>query len=102
MNTACSGTRRGGRGRRRGAAMPPSTPPGFPPRLAGGLPAEQALERRDRVRALNREGKGIAVLLGTECDILDSGAMDYTDEVLKEFDYVIAAVHSKFTLPGKG
>src|SRR5206468_11336820 len=67
--------------------------------VARGMTAEQALARRDRVRALNRESKGLTVLLGTECDILDGGEMDYPDEVLKEFDFVIGAVHSRFTLP---
>ena len=87
--------------RRRGYAFVGISDHSVSATIARGLTAEQALERRDRVRALNREGKGIAVLLGTECDILDGGAMDYTVEVLKEFDYVIAAVHSKFTLPEK-
>lgn len=87
--------------RRRGYAFVGISDHSVSATIARGLTAEQALERRDRVRALNREGKGIAVLLGTECDILDGGAMDYADEVLKEFDYVIAAVHSKFTLPEK-
>ena len=67
--------------------------------IAFGLSAEKALARRDRFRELNREMKGFTVLLGTECDILDGGVMDYSDDVLKEFDYVIGAVHSRFTLP---
>ncbi len=87
--------------RRRGYAFVGISDHSVSATITRGLTAEQALERQDRVRALNREGEGIAVLLGTECDILDGGAMDYTDEVLKEFDYVIAAVHSKFTLPEK-
>lgn len=67
--------------------------------VAFGLPAEKALERRELVREFNRGAKGFTVLLGTECDILDGGAMDYPDEVLEEFDFVIGAVHSKFSLP---
>jgi len=67
--------------------------------VAFGLTAEQALGRRDRIRELNRERTGFTVLLGTECDILDGGEMDYGDEVLKEFDFVIAAVHSRFSQP---
>src|SRR2546428_11359252 len=67
--------------------------------VAGGMTAEQARSRRDRVRALNRESKDFTVLLGTECDILDGGEMDYPDDVLKELDFVIASVHSRFTLP---
>jgi DNA polymerase (family 10) len=69
--------------------------------VAFGLSAEKALARRDRFRELNRERKGFTVLFGTECDILDGGQMDYPDEVLKEFDFVIGAVHSRFSLPIK-
>ncbi len=69
--------------------------------VAFGLTAEKALAQRDRIRELNQTLKGFTVLCGTECDILEGGAMDYPDEVLKEFDYVLASVHSKFTLPRK-
>jgi DNA polymerase (family 10) len=69
--------------------------------VAFGLTSEQALAQRDRIRTLNRTLKGFTVLVGTECDILEGGAMDYPDEVLREFDYVLASVHSKFTLPRK-
>ncbi len=67
--------------------------------VAFGLTAEAALERRDRVQELNRELKGFTILLGTECDILNGGEMDYPDGVLKEFDFAIASIHSKFTQP---
>ncbi|HYM39235.1 MAG TPA: PHP domain-containing protein, partial [Thermoplasmata archaeon] len=69
--------------------------------VAFGLTSERALEQRDRIRELNRGLKGFVVLAGTECDILEGGAMDYPDSVLKEFDYVLASIHSKFTLPKK-
>jgi DNA polymerase (family 10) len=69
--------------------------------VAFGLTSEQALAQRDRIRALNKDLKGFTVLVGTECDILEGGAMDYPDEVLQEFDYVLASIHSKFTLPQK-
>ena len=64
-----------------------------------GLSPEQLLAHRDRIRRLNRELRGFTVLAGTECDILEDGSMDYGDDVLKELDFVIASVHSKFTLP---
>jgi DNA polymerase (family 10) len=67
--------------------------------VAFGLTADQALARRDRIRELNQEAKGFTILLGTECDILDGGQMDYRDEVLRELDFVIGAVHSKFSQP---
>ncbi|HEX9339578.1 MAG TPA: DNA polymerase/3'-5' exonuclease PolX [Thermoplasmata archaeon] len=87
--------------RRRGYAFVGISDHSVSATVARGMTAEQALKRRDRVRSLNRAAKGFTVLLGTECDILDSGEMDYPDEVLKELDYVIASVHSRFTLPRK-
>ena len=35
---------------------------------------------------------------GVECDILRDGALDFDDEILAELDYVVASVHSAFTL----
>jgi len=35
----------------------------------------------------------------TECDILPNGDLDWPDEFLKEFDYVVASVHSNFKMP---
>ena len=87
--------------RRRGYAFVGISDHSVSATVARGLTAEHALERRDRVRELNRSLKGFTVLLGTECDIVEAGEMDYPDEVLKELDYVIASVHSRFTLPQK-
>ncbi len=39
------------------------------------------------------------MLHGTEVDILPEGGLDYPDEVLAEFDVVVAAVHSAFGQP---
>ena len=36
------------------------------------------------------------LLKGTECDILADRRLDYDDEVLASFDYVVASVHSHF------
>ncbi len=69
--------------------------------VAFGLTTERALAQRDRIRELNRGLRDFTVLVGTECDILDGGAMDYPDEVLQEFDYALASIHSKFTTPKK-
>jgi len=68
--------------------------------IANGLSVEDLRAHRARVKALNETYAGrITVLMGTECDILAGGVLDYPDDVLKELDYVIAAVHTKFTLP---
>ena len=40
----------------------------------------------------------LRILKGTECDILRDGALDYNDETLATFDFVVASVHSNFNL----
>ncbi|HLE45520.1 MAG TPA: PHP domain-containing protein, partial [Thermoplasmata archaeon] len=68
--------------------------------IANGLDTEALRMHRARIRALNKELEGtITILVGTECDILDRGVLDYPDEVLRELDFTIASVHSKFGLP---
>jgi DNA polymerase (family 10) len=43
--------------------------------------------------------EGVKVLIGAEVEILEDGGLDYPDDVLKELDYVIGAVHSRFKMP---
>ena len=40
----------------------------------------------------------IHIFKGIEADILPDGSMDYPDELLAEFNFVIASVHSRFNL----
>jgi DNA polymerase (family X) len=68
-------------------------------RVAGGLTAEEALAHVEKIRAIGRTQRGIAVLAGSECDILPDGSLDYPDEVLSQMDLVVAAVHSRFKQP---
>ena len=38
---------------------------------------------------------------GSNSDILQDGSLDYPDEVLGSFDFVVASVHSRFRLDAK-
>jgi DNA polymerase (family X) len=40
----------------------------------------------------------LRIFKGTEVDILADGSLDYSDPVLSSFDYVVAAIHSKFNM----
>jgi DNA polymerase (family X) len=63
---------------------------------AGGL-LDQELQRQwDEVDAVNARVDGIRVLKGIEVDILEDGRLDYGDEILAGFDFVIASVHTRF------
>ncbi|MDQ6662686.1 MAG: DNA polymerase/3'-5' exonuclease PolX [Chloroflexota bacterium] len=67
---------------------------------AGGLTEDDVRRQHEEIDALNEEFKGrIRIFKGTECDILKDGSMDYSDELLARFDFVIASIHSSFSLP---
>jgi DNA polymerase (family 10) len=68
-------------------------------RVAGGLSIGEVRTHVARIRAIARKTRGIAVLAGTECDILPDGSMDYPDRVLAEIDLVVGAVHVRFKQP---
>ncbi len=67
---------------------------------AGGLTVDRVRRQWDEIDALNETYRGkFRVFKGTECDILPDGELDFPDDVLAGFDYVVASVHSSFGLP---
>ncbi len=69
--------------------------------VAKGMDEKRLREQMEQIDALNEKLKGIEILKGIECDILKDGTMDLSDDVLKELDVVLAAVHYKFNLSKK-
>lgn len=63
---------------------------------ANGLSVERLQAQLKEVREL--QAAGVPVVAGAEVDILEDGSLDYPDDVLAELDYVVASVHSHFTL----
>lgn len=69
---------------------------------ARGLTIERVAEQHAEIDAWNvKQEDGFRILKGIECDILVDGTMDYPDNVLASFDFVIASVHSRFQLSEK-
>ncbi len=69
---------------------------------AGGLSLEEIAEQhRDADRLNKLYGKSFRVLKGIEADILGDGSLDYPDQVLSTFDFVVASVHSRFKMGKK-
>ena len=67
--------------------------------IANGLKGPRLLEQVQQVRDLNAQTEGITILAGSEVDILESGKLDFSNEVLAELDIVVASVHNHFALP---
>jgi DNA polymerase (family 10) len=61
---------------------------------ANGLTAERVLQQHQEIDALNKSFAPFKIFKGIESDILNDGSLDYEDDILKQFDFVIASVHS--------
>ncbi|MCK1758066.1 DNA polymerase/3'-5' exonuclease PolX [Bradyrhizobium sp. 137] len=69
---------------------------------AGGLSVEEiAQQHRETGRFNKRCGKDFRILKGIESDILADGSLDYPDDVLERFDFVVASIHGRFKLDRK-
>ncbi|MFL5331509.1 MAG: helix-hairpin-helix domain-containing protein [Gemmataceae bacterium] len=67
--------------------------------IARGLKPDQVRAQRREIDALNATLADFRVFHGTECDILPDGRLDFDDQLLSEFDYVVASVHGQFNMP---
>ncbi len=66
---------------------------------ANGLKEDRIKEQHAAIDALRTRITGITIFKGIEADILPDGSLDYPDDVLARFDFVIGSVHSRFNLP---
>lgn len=65
---------------------------------ANGLSVERIREQHRYIDELNSKLKGFRIFKSIEADILGDGALDYDDDVLSDFDLVIASVHSNLRM----
>ncbi|MEL6356216.1 MAG: PHP domain-containing protein, partial [Bacteroidota bacterium] len=65
---------------------------------ANGLKEERLREQWAEIDQLNASLHPFRILKGIESDILADGSLDYPDEVLAEFDVVIASIHSNLRM----
>ena len=68
---------------------------------AGGLKKEDIEKQHELIDELNKKYVPFHIFRGIESDILPDGSLDYADDVLAGFDFVIAAVHSNFNMSGE-
>lgn len=70
---------------------------------AGGLKPDEVRKQWKEIDQINKRfaKKKVRLLKGIEADILADGAIDYEEEVLAGFEFVIASVHSRFNLSEK-
>ena len=65
---------------------------------ARGLKHDAILRQWEMIDILNKKNSTFRIFKGIESDILSDGSLDYDDSILEGFDFVIASVHSGFTM----
>lgn len=65
---------------------------------ANGLSEARVKLQHKEIDSLNEKFKDFRIFKGTEVDILPNGDLDFSDNVLAGFDYVVASVHSSFKM----
>jgi DNA polymerase (family X) len=69
---------------------------------AGGLTAEAIEQQHAEIDRLNTSfGNRFRIFKGIESDILSDGSLDYPDDVLRRFDFIIGSIHGQFRLDPK-
>jgi len=66
---------------------------------AKGLHEERIIAQHQQIEELNKKYHPFRIFKSIECDILNDGSLDYDDEVLAQFDVIIASVHSNLKMP---
>ena len=64
--------------------------------VAHGLDRRRLLQQVRAIDRLNAKLEGITVLKSVEVDILEDGRLDLPDDVLKELDFTVCAIHYGF------
>lgn len=65
---------------------------------AKGLSIEYVLQQHEEIDHLNKKITGFHIFKGIESDILNDGSLDYPDEILQRFDFIVASVHSNLKM----
>lgn len=65
---------------------------------AKGLNEQRIYAQHQHINELNLKLAPFKIFKGIESDILNDGSLDYSDEVLKTFDFVVASVHSNLRM----
>jgi DNA polymerase (family X) len=68
---------------------------------AGGLREGDVLRQQKEIDELNQKLAPFKIFKGIESDILTDGSLDYEDDILKTFDFIVASVHSVLNMDEK-
>ncbi len=67
-------------------------------KIANGQSVEDLRGQMEAIDQLNGQLSGFRILKSAEVDILADGALDLPDDVLRELDYTVCSIHSRFAM----
>ncbi len=70
-------------------------------RIAGGLKTNEFHKQLKEIEKVRSKFRGITLLAGCEVDILADGTLDLPNDILHEFDIVVASVHSSMNMTAR-
>ncbi|SER87532.1 DNA polymerase/3'-5' exonuclease PolX [Pedobacter rhizosphaerae] len=65
---------------------------------AKGLNEQRVYAQHQEIDELNKKLAPFKIFKGIESDILSDGSLDYPDDILKTFDFVVASIHSNLRM----
>ncbi len=65
---------------------------------AGGLTLEKIKRQKEDIEYFRKKYPQIDIYWGIESDIRQDGSLDYPEDILKDFDFVIGSIHSQFKM----
>ena len=68
---------------------------------AGGLREGDVLRQQKEIDELNKKLAPFKIFKGIESDILGDGSLDYEEDILKTFDFIVASIHSSLNMDEK-
>jgi DNA polymerase (family 10) len=68
---------------------------------ANGLQEFRIQKQHEEIDILNEKLAPFKIFKGIESDILNDGSLDYSNEVLESFDFVVSSIHSPLSMDEK-
>ena len=65
---------------------------------ANGLQEGRVVQQQKEIDELNKKLAPFRIFKGIESDILNDGSLDYDEDILKTFDFVVASIHSNLKM----
>jgi DNA polymerase (family X) len=66
---------------------------------ANGLEINEIKKQKEEIAKVQKKFPQIKIFHGIESDILSDGSLDYAEEDLEQFDFVIASIHGQMKMP---